>query len=162
MTNKERCKKCIHKAVCTYQDYFDNVDHLGERCKQYMSKDIINRQKAEIEDLQRIVGLMNKRKYYRKFVDEVFRKQKGKELSDPDFDYIYQLFFEQKAEIENTQKLLQATINNSLAREELFQFLRTEAIKEVLDELISMCSAPHWCVWMSDIKDLKERMVGET
>lgn len=45
--------------------------------------------------------------------------------------------FEQQAytaelqkEIENTQKLLQATINNSLAREELFQFLRTEAIKE--------------------------------
>ena len=52
MTNKERCKNCIHKAVCTYQDYFDNVDHLGERCKQYMSKDIINRQKAKIEALE--------------------------------------------------------------------------------------------------------------
>ena len=60
----------------------------------------INRQKAEIERL--------------------------KSMNQSKLDMIHDL----RAEIENTQKLLQATINNSLAREELFQFLKTEAIKE--------------------------------
>lgn len=84
-------------------------------CIAKTALDLINRKDAQItelteenEDIKRIVGLMNKRQYYRKFVDEVFRKQKGKELTDPDFDYIYHLYFEQKAEIERlTNKLEQ-------------------------------------------------------
>ena len=52
MTNKERCKKCVHRVVCPEQEYFDNVDHLGERCRYYMDKNLINRQKAEIERLK--------------------------------------------------------------------------------------------------------------
>lgn len=63
----------------------------------------IERQKEHIADLETITGLMHKRKYYRKFVDEVYQKQEGKELSSPDFDYIYQIYFEQKAEIERLQ-----------------------------------------------------------
>ena len=51
MTNKERCKKCIHRCVCQYQDYFINVDHLGERCRNHLSKDKIKSQKAEIDRL---------------------------------------------------------------------------------------------------------------
>ena len=91
---------------CPKCPYF-TLRFKGVHCKLRMLQDalaLINRQEEKVEDLQRIVGLMSKRKYYRKFVDEVFRKQKGKELSDPDFDYIYQLFFEQKAEIERLQK----------------------------------------------------------
>lgn len=34
-TNKERCRLCVHRCVCNYQSYFDNVDHLGERCSHY-------------------------------------------------------------------------------------------------------------------------------
>lgn len=60
--------------------------------------DLTNRLQEEIDDLERIVGLMNKRKYYRKFVDEVYRKEKGNELSDPDFDYIYELYFKLQME----------------------------------------------------------------
>ena len=78
--------------------------------------DLINRLKEENDDLSRIVGLGNKRQYYRKFVDEVFRKQKGKELSDPDYDYIYQLYFEQQAEIERLNREL---TNSEMAHSEL-------------------------------------------
>lgn len=67
--------------------------------------DLINRQKEELESSRLSLGLINKRKYYRKFVDDVFRKQKGKELSTPDFDYIYELYFNQQAEIERLQKV---------------------------------------------------------
>ena len=75
------------------------------------SKDvIIQEQQERIEELEIITGLANNRKYYRKFVDEVFCKQKGRELSEPDFDYIYQLYFEQQAEIE---KLKNTQIKNS-------------------------------------------------
>lgn len=72
--------------------------------------DLINRQQERIEELEMLTGLANNRKYYRKFVDEVFCKQKGNELSEPDFDYIYQLYFEQQTEIE---KLKNTSIKNS-------------------------------------------------
>lgn len=75
------------------------------------SKDvIIQEQQERIEELEMLTGLANNRKYYRKFVDEVFCKQKGNELSEPDFDYIYQLYFEQQAEI---KKLKNTSIKNS-------------------------------------------------
>ena len=38
LTNKQRCKNCIHKCVCPYQSYFANVEGL-ERCKHYYSKE---------------------------------------------------------------------------------------------------------------------------
>lgn len=62
--------------------------------------DLINRQKAEIEELKTITGIMGTRKYYRKFVDEVFKKEKGNKRMSPDFDYIYELYFQQRTEIE--------------------------------------------------------------
>lgn len=36
--------------------------------------------------------------------------------------------------------------------------IKAEAKKEVFEELISMCDAPHWCVWLSEITDLAEKM----
>lgn len=38
LTNKQRCKNCLHKCVCPYQDYFHNVEGL-ERCKHYLAKE---------------------------------------------------------------------------------------------------------------------------
>ena len=38
LTNKQRCKNCIHKCVCPYQSYYENVEGL-ERCKHYYSKE---------------------------------------------------------------------------------------------------------------------------
>ena len=30
--NKQRCKNCVHKCVCPYQEYFANLDGI-EKCK---------------------------------------------------------------------------------------------------------------------------------
>lgn len=63
-----------------------------------------NRQKEEIEDLNFLTQLQRGRKYYNKFVKEVFQKEKGNDLLYPDFDEIYKRYFEQKAEIERLEK----------------------------------------------------------
>ena len=38
LTNKQRCRNCIHKCVCSYIEYFANVEGI-ERCKHYYSKE---------------------------------------------------------------------------------------------------------------------------
>ena len=38
LTNKQRCRNCIHKIVCKYFGAYDDMDYLGERCKYYFSK----------------------------------------------------------------------------------------------------------------------------
>ncbi len=87
LEGKTNCQECVlykfcPKGTCIFTETIDLINHL----------------QSEIDDLERIVGLMNKRKYYRKFVDEVYRKEKGNELSDPDFDYIYELYFKLQME----------------------------------------------------------------
>ncbi len=115
------------------------------------SLDLINRQKSEIEDYERIVGLMNKRKFYRKFVDEVFRKQEGKELTDPDFDYIYQLYFEQKAEIERLRKAI--TVQDIMIEQQDYKIktAKSEAIKEFAKFIINKSTSG--VVSISDIPE---------
>lgn len=117
----------------------ENCD--GDECEKVIAEKILNiynRQQERIEELEIITGLANNRKCYRKFVDEVFRKQKGKELSEPDFDYIYQLYFEQQAEIERLNGNL-FTISNACMQR------RNEAIKEFaerfIDEECAYCSS---------------------
>ena len=39
--------------------------------------------------------------------------------------------------------------------------IKAEARKEVFEKLISMCDAPHWCVWLSEICNLAEEMKVE-
>ena len=39
MTNKQRCRKCLHRCVCPHQEYFENVVYLGERCKHYKPRE---------------------------------------------------------------------------------------------------------------------------
>lgn len=38
LTNKQRCRNCIHKCVCPYIEYFAGVDGI-DRCKHYYSKE---------------------------------------------------------------------------------------------------------------------------
>lgn len=103
--NEEDIKKAL---VCCLEWHCTKCPMVGKYlCSKSLREhalDLINRQQERIEELEIITGLANNRKYYRKFVDEVFCKQKGKELSEPDFDYIYQLYFEQQAEIEQLKR----------------------------------------------------------
>lgn len=90
--------------------------------------DLINRQKEDIDELEAIVDLRSKRKYYQKFVTEVYQKEKGNELSTPDFDYIYELYFKQKAEIEDKSEKLRKVLP-------IVAELKAEAIKEFAEGL---------------------------
>lgn len=138
--------------------------------------DLINRQQAEIEELKISTGLMNNRKFYRKFVDEVFRKQKGKELSTPDFDYIYELYFKQQAEIE---RLKAEILILSQKRANIFEIVnanekgRARGIKEFAERLKAEYSHTllppmgypidknDWIVYRKDVDDLVKEMIGE-
>jgi hypothetical protein len=96
--------------------------------------DLINCQQEELESIRLSLGLINKRKYYRKFVDEVFRKEKGKELSTPDFDYIYELYFKQQAEIERLEVRLRKERHQFADLGKMYSEIRAEAIKEFVEK----------------------------
>lgn len=176
MTNKERCKNCIHKAVCTYQDYFDNVDHLGERCKQYMSKDLINRLKEKNSNLSSDLTSAKA---------EIERLQS---MNQSKLDMIHDLRAEierQKAEIERLKEELpdnkygnRVRVKNGLIctntlddYDRLIGDISSEAIKEfadsVLEEISDKVTAATptqmytvgQCVGL--IAAMRDKMVGE-
>ena len=173
MTDNEIIKAL--EEMVEYPHYYEE----GQILKNVL--DLINRQKAEIDDLERIVGMMDNRKYYRKFVDEVYRKEVGNELSDPDFDYIYQLYFDQKAEIERlkecpkcvyeyngeiTEYCVQSPCSNYKTAEQI----KAEAIKEFAQRLKNAfpeanrdnkCPAIYIDDYCYIIDECAEEMVGD-
>ena len=60
---------------------------------------------GDIAELQDIIGMRDKREWYSKFVKEVYQKQKGNELSHPDFDYIYKVYFDMAADNEKWREM---------------------------------------------------------
>jgi hypothetical protein len=62
-------------------------------------------------ELEAILDLRSKRKFYNKFVKEVFQKQEGKKLTHPDFDYIYEQYFKLTEENERLRKALDTDIS---------------------------------------------------
>lgn len=122
---------------------------------------LFNRQQERIEELEIITGLANNRKCYRKFVDEVFCKQKGNELSEPDFDYIYQLYFEQQAEIEKWKVEYTRACAERDARICTQDYFKSEAIKEFAERLKAKVDLD-WdnSVDVEDIDRLVAKMVG--
>jgi hypothetical protein len=115
--------------------------------------DLINHLQEDKNDLEKLVGLRNKRKYYRKFVDEVYRKEKGNELSDPDFDYIYELYFKLQAE---NKRLKNAYKQCAFERDAYIEIENTaiaeakaEAYKECIEK-VKMEAENATCVYEPD------------
>ena len=53
LSNKERCRNCIHKTVCKWYGTYDEMDYLGERCKHYFPKErAFQNKKKESEDTE--------------------------------------------------------------------------------------------------------------
>jgi hypothetical protein len=76
--------------------------------------------------------------------------------------YALDLINRQKADIERLNKkveelseVLSDTIRIRYAE------CRAVAIKDFAERLIARCGAPHWCVWMGEISEEMEEMVGE-
>lgn len=86
----------------------------------------------EIEDLKVLTGLQRKRKYYNKFVKEVWQKEHGK-LSYPDFDEIYKRYFEQQAEIERLEKAID--IHKAIAEDWKYEVKRLGKVVGDVNEL---------------------------
>ena len=157
----EEIKKCLECCISLSCEGCPLNDERGcLTISDEKALDLINRQQERIEELEIITGLANSRKYYRKFVDEVFCKQKGNELSEPDFDYIYQLYFEQQAEIERLNGNL-FTISNACMQR------RNEAIKEFAERLRAKFHTwqdnnGNWIKYipLDDIDSLLAEMVG--
>ena len=68
------------------------VDNQAEALRGNQAK--IKEMQEEIKEFEIQTGLMRKRTYYNKFVEEVFQKEKGSDLIYPDFDEIYKRYFE--------------------------------------------------------------------
>ena len=103
MTDNEIIKAlecCTDVSRCCTECPYNEMD--APDCAERMMKEtfsFIKYQQEYIEDLQVLTGMQRKRKYYWKFVTEVYQKEKG-ELHYPDFDEIYRRYFEQHEIIE--------------------------------------------------------------
>lgn len=53
LTNKQRCRNCIHKTVCKWYGHYDELDYLGDRCKYYFSKERAFQKKRKKEAEER-------------------------------------------------------------------------------------------------------------
>ena len=116
LTDEEIVKAYEHCIVkegrCTDCILVDG-DKICISCEDIL--ELIQRQKAEIEELREdneqwetLYHIGEERKYRKMFVEE-WKKEYQKELDkqgngliagSPDFDYVYELYFKQKAEIE--------------------------------------------------------------
>ena len=101
----------------TKGEFYPCKPEVFEEVYEYITQYDLDKEEAEIKSLKETIadlneviksyelaaGVRGERTYYKKFLEE-YRKQPGKELSVPDFDYIFQLYFEQQALIEQLQK----------------------------------------------------------
>lgn len=155
----------------TDKEIIMELERMGAEHESDFSNEVlclIKWQKERIEDLEILTGVMRKRKYYNKFVKEVWQKERGK-LSYPDFDEIYKRYFDQQAEIEKLKNENQI-LNQK--RENIFEIANAhergyiKAIKDFADRLKEKSwDADTRCgyvqvVDIGDINDIAEEMTG--
>jgi lipopolysaccharide biosynthesis regulator YciM len=75
------------------QNQHKELKRLNKKCKELQER--CDNLEDVVKCYEHSTNAMNNRKYYKKFLEE-YRQQEGKELSVPDFDYVYELYFEQK------------------------------------------------------------------
>jgi FtsZ-binding cell division protein ZapB len=75
--------------------------------------------------------------------------------------YITTLQAENERLNKEVDRLSQVVLYNNGVTEMKVEEAKAEAYKEVWGKLRSMCDAPHWCVWLSEIDEYFEKMLGE-
>ena len=181
MTDKEIIKalECcsggdINKSqweICSPCPYFDDgncTDLLKEN-----TLNLIKRQQEYIEEIEAIVGLQRKRKYYNRFVKEVWQKEHSK-LSYPDFDEIYKRYFDQQAEIEklkNKNQILNQKRANIFEIANAHERGYVKAIKDFQEKLKELYKSEGiitddmvvpLAVIRVNIDDIAEEMIGDS
>lgn len=137
------CQTDITCCTCPY--YGTNKD---ESCFSQVSADVlslIERQKAELEMLKKRIQHLLQSNFIASFDEKA-----------PDGSYKRNIVeADSCVKTENeVREIAKATILPMIKQ------ARTEAIKEFAEKLRNMCDAPHWCVWLSEIDDLLEEMIG--
>ena len=129
LISREELLEALNKWDISKLYLLEDVKELVKEQPTAYDMDKIKEMEEEIQELRIITGLMQKRTYYRKFVDEVWEKQEGNELSSPDADYIYKLYFDL---IEARDKVVeQLEEEQSTAIDEYERFIWGEAIEIV-------------------------------
>lgn len=123
---------CNTPGFCDKCPYYDeDADDYEEACKYFLIEDVfslVQRQKAEIERLQAVHA---------------------------DMTESLRLAAEANKDMSVELDAMRGAANSYKMH---YEKAKSEAIKEFADRLIKKCDAPHWCVWMSEIEDLKEEM----
>lgn len=163
---------CISEDRICEECLYEGESYGNLYCDDKLMVDVFNlikRQQEEIEELRIITGLLQKRKYYNKFVKEVFQKEQGSNLAYPDFDEIYKRYFDQQAEIERsknrcedcagcTQWLCDCSNKRAEAikdfQEKLKELYKTEGI--ITDDMTVPLA-----IIRANIDDIAEEMIGD-
>ena len=88
---------------------------------------LIQTQQEDIEDYQRILDTFDKREYRKRYLEE--ERAKRPKLLYPDADEIYQRYYEQKAEIEKKDKIIDLmAIYIDLADENIHKRLKKDDV----------------------------------
>jgi FtsZ-binding cell division protein ZapB len=164
MTDNEIIKalECCDKGgSCELCPYFRSE---GFSCVTHFNKDVldlINRQQAEVSELQHRNSELEaelddlKRDDLPRCKDALRRANEiGMALEKEN----------QELKEENDRwKSIMETVAKcaSEARQIAAKHARSEAVREFAERLIARCGAPHWCVWMGEISEEMEEMVGE-
>ena len=175
MTDKEIIKAlecCSGEKACYDCPLYVEIEKVCTATVASEAFKLIKFQQERIEDLEILTGLQRKRKYYNKFVKEVWQKERGK-LSYPDFDEIYKRYFDQQAEIEKFKNENQI-LNQK--RVDIFEIANAhergyiKAIKDFQEQLkelyksegiITDDMAVPLAVIRANIDDIVKEMIGE-
>ena len=167
---------CISEDRICEECLYEGESYGNLYCDDKLMVDVFNlikRQQEEIEELRIITGLLQKRKYYNKFVKEVFQKEQGSNLAYPDADEIYKRYFDQQAEIEKLKNENQI-LNQKRAN--IFEIANThereyvKAIKDFQEKLKELYKTEGiitddmtvpLAVIRANIDDIAEEMIGD-
>lgn len=94
----------------------------------------IERLAEDKAELEAIVDLRSKREWYSKFVEEVYQKIPGNELSTPDFDYIYEQYFKLAEELDDAKRDTIPKLRRSLERANAMGIEADKKIAELAEE----------------------------
>ena len=152
MTDNEivNCKNCIHKIICIFHN---DSGTSAKKCVDFIDKDLINRQKAEIKEWKRVVETWVEQ--HEKDKAEIERLKRRLVVYEPlvDSGLFSQMLLEQKEKAEAFAKNWKAEAKAEVYRE----------FAERLKELIKKYSVGNGLTQLrnSHVDNLLKELVGE-
>lgn len=120
---------------------YSTVDYCSDDLADALQE--IDRLKAENSDLKELLNVANNREYRKRFIEEVWKQELGNELSTPDMDFVYKLYFELREQLYQTEQKLAECENGyegtlfleRCKAEDDKEYIRKETAKEHLHDI---------------------------